>query len=113
VAGTMCGLVNLLVYFRWLWVDCLWLPSFVPSPLRDGGYDVADYCAVDPAYGTLDDFQELLHEAHDRGLRIVIDLVMNHTSDQHPWFQASRTDPDRKSTRLNSSHVSISYAVFC
>lgn len=93
-AGTIRGLINRLDYLQWLGVDCLWLPPFFPSPLRDGGYDVADYCAVDPAYGTLDDFQELLHEAHDRGLRIVIDLVMNHTSDQHPWFQASRTDPD-------------------
>src|SRR5690625_6599263 len=67
---------------------------FFPSTLRDGGYDVADYCAVAPEYGTIDDFNELLEAAHARGLRIIIDLVMNHTSDQHPWIQASRTDPD-------------------
>src|SRR5699024_7804325 len=68
-------------YLQLLGVDCSWLPTCWPSPLRDGGYDVADYCLVDPAYGTLDDFQELLHEAHDRCLRIVIDLVRNHTSE--------------------------------
>src|SRR5690625_6350706 len=67
---------------------------FFPSTLRDGGYDVADYCAVAPEYGTVDDCNELLEAAHAGGLRIIIDLVMNHTSDQHPWFQACRPDPD-------------------
>jgi len=70
------------------------LPPFYASPLRDGGYDISDYCAVLPEFGTLPDFTELVSQAHARGLRVITDLVMNHTSDQHPWFQASRSDPD-------------------
>jgi len=93
-AGDLRGLIDRLDYLQWLGVDCLWIPPFYPSPLRDGGYDVADYTAVASEYGTIEDFEELLREAHARGLRIIIDLVMNHTSDQHPWFQASRSMPD-------------------
>ncbi|UZN04487.1 maltose alpha-D-glucosyltransferase [Cellulomonas sp. S1-8] len=93
-SGDLPGLVQRLDYLQWLGVDCLWLPPFYPSPLRDGGYDVADYTAVAPQYGTLDDFRTLVTECHRRGMRIVVDLVMNHTSDQHPWFQASRSDPE-------------------
>jgi len=92
--GDLRGLIDRLDYLQWLGVDCLWLPPFFPSPMRDGGYDVADYTAVAAQYGTLQDFQELIEQAHARGIRIVIDLVMNHTSDQHPWFQASRSDPE-------------------
>ncbi len=92
--GDLRGLIGRLDYLRWLGVDCLWLPPFYPSPLRDGGYDVADYTSIAPQLGSMEDFQELITEAHRRGIRIVIDLVMNHTSDQHPWFQASRTDPE-------------------
>ena len=72
----------------------LWLPPFYASPLRDGGYDISDYTAVLPEFGTLPEFIELVSQAHARGIRIVTDLVMNHTSDQHPWFQASRADPE-------------------
>ena len=93
-SGDLPGLVQRLDYLQWLGVDCLWLPPFYPSPLRDGGYDVSDYTAVAPQYGTLDDFRTLVTECHRRGMRIVGDLVMNHTSDQHPWFHASRSDPD-------------------
>ncbi|GIG40044.1 maltose alpha-D-glucosyltransferase [Cellulomonas phragmiteti] len=93
-SGDLPGLIQRLDYLQWLGVDCLWLPPFYPSPLRDGGYDVADYTAVAPQYGTLDDFRTLVTECHRRGMRIVVDLVMNHTSDQHPWFQASRSDPE-------------------
>ncbi|MCC2321608.1 maltose alpha-D-glucosyltransferase [Cellulomonas xiejunii] len=93
-SGDLPGLIQRLDYLQWLGVDCLWLPPFYPSPLRDGGYDVSDYTAVAPQYGTLDDFRTLVTECHRRGMRIVVDLVMNHTSDQHPWFQASRSDPD-------------------
>jgi maltose alpha-D-glucosyltransferase/alpha-amylase len=75
-------------------VDCLWLPPFFRSPLRDNGYDVSDYRSVQPEIGTIDDFVDFLGAAHDRGMRVIIDMVVNHTSDQHPWFQASRTDPD-------------------
>jgi maltose alpha-D-glucosyltransferase/alpha-amylase len=93
-SGDLRGLTERLDYLHWLGVDCLWLPPFYPSPLRDGGYDVADYTAVAPQYGTLDDFTDLVAQAHERGMRVVVDLVMNHSSDQHPWFQASRSDPD-------------------
>ncbi|UNX56425.1 maltose alpha-D-glucosyltransferase [Georgenia sp. TF02-10] len=92
--GNLRGLIERLDYLQWLGVDCLWLPPFYPSPLRDGGYDVSDYISVAPEYGTMEDFHELMREAHARGMRIVIDLVMNHTSDQHPWFQSSRSNPD-------------------
>ncbi|MGI4896711.1 MAG: alpha-amylase family glycosyl hydrolase, partial [Janthinobacterium lividum] len=92
--GDFSGLTSRLDYLQWLGIDCLWLPPFFASPLRDGGYDISDYNAVLPEFGTLPEFQRLVQEAHQRGIRIIIDLVMNHTSDQHPWFQASRSDPD-------------------
>ncbi len=92
--GDLSGLTDKLDYLQWLGVDCLWLPPFYPSPLRDGGYDVADYLDVHPDIGTLGDFVQLVDAAHSRGLRVIVDFVMNHTSDQHPWFQASRSDPD-------------------
>ncbi len=92
--GDFRGLVEKLDYLEWLGVDCLWIPPFFPSPLRDGGYDVADYTGVLPQIGTIEDFRYFLNEAHERGIRVIIDFVMNHTSDQHPWFQASRSDPD-------------------
>jgi maltose alpha-D-glucosyltransferase/alpha-amylase len=92
-SGDLTGLIGKLDYLQWLGVDCLWLPPFYASPLRDGGYDVSDYNSVLPEFGTLPDFTELVSQAHARGLRVIVDLVMNHTSDQHPWFQASRSDP--------------------
>ena len=92
--GDLPGVEEKLDYLKWLGVDCLWLPPFYPSPFRDGGYDVSDYTDVAPELGTLADFGRLLEAAHARGLRIIIDFVMNHTSDAHPWFQSSRTDPD-------------------
>ncbi|WP_433894503.1 maltose alpha-D-glucosyltransferase [Streptomyces sp. CA-111067] len=92
--GDLKGLTEKLDYLQWLGVDCLWLPPFFASPLRDGGYDIADYTAVLPEFGLLEDFVALLDETHRRGMRVIIDMVMNHTSDQHPWFQASRSDPD-------------------
>ncbi|GAB2474609.1 maltose alpha-D-glucosyltransferase [Jatrophihabitans fulvus] len=93
-SGDLRGLTDKLDYLQWLGVDCLWLPPFFQSPLRDGGYDVSDYTAVLPEFGTIDDFKNFLDAAHERGIRVIIDFVMNHTSDQHPWFQASRSDPD-------------------
>ena len=93
-SGDFTGLVSKLDYLQWLGVDCLWLPPFYASPLRDGGYDISDYNAVLPEFGTLPEFTELVAQAHARGIRIVTDLVINHTSDQHPWFQASRADPE-------------------
>jgi len=88
------GLTHKLDYLEWLGIDCLWLPPFYASPLRDGGYDISDFRAVLPEFGTVEDFVELLDEAHKRDIRVITDLVMNHTSDQHPWFQESRRDPE-------------------
>jgi maltose alpha-D-glucosyltransferase/alpha-amylase len=92
--GDLRGLTSRLDYLQWLGIDCLWLLPIYASPLRDGGYDISDYLSVLPEFGDLGDFIELVDAAHARGLRIVADLVLNHTSDQHPWFQASRSDPD-------------------
>jgi maltose alpha-D-glucosyltransferase / alpha-amylase len=92
--GDLRGLADKLDYLQWLGVDCLWLPPFYASPLRDGGYDISDFRAVLPEFGTVDDFVYLLDQAHRRGLRVITDLVLNHTSDAHPWFQESRQHPD-------------------
>ena len=92
--GDFSGLIQKLDYLEWLGVDCLWLLPFYPSPLRDDGYDVADFHNIAASYGTMDDFRRLLEEAHRRGIRVIVDLVLNHTSDQHAWFQAARTSPD-------------------
>jgi maltose alpha-D-glucosyltransferase/alpha-amylase len=92
--GDLRGLIAKLDYFRDLGVDCLWLQPIYPSPLEDDGYDIADYYNIHPDYGTLDDFKTFLSEAHARDLRVVADLVLNHTSDQHPWFQAARASRD-------------------
>jgi maltose alpha-D-glucosyltransferase / alpha-amylase len=89
-SGDFRGLTERLDYLQWLGIDCIWLLPIFPSPLRDGGYDVADYFSILPAYGTLGDFYEFLEAAHERGIRVIADLVMNHTSDQHPWFQEAR-----------------------
>jgi len=91
--GDIKGLTSKLDYLQWLGIDCIWLLPIYASPLRDGGYDISDYFAILPEFGDLGDFVELVDEAHKRGMRVVADLVMNHTSDQHPWFQASRSDP--------------------
>jgi maltose alpha-D-glucosyltransferase / alpha-amylase len=91
--GDLAGLTSKLDYLAWLGIDCLWLPPFFQSPLRDGGYDIAGYTEIPAELGTLKDFTALLDAAHERGIRVIVGLVMNHTSDQHPWFQASRADP--------------------
>ncbi|MEX2374384.1 MAG: alpha-amylase family glycosyl hydrolase, partial [Dehalococcoidia bacterium] len=88
--GDFRGLTEKLDYLQDLGVTALWLLPFYPSPLRDDGYDIAEYTSVNPSYGTLKDFQTFLVEAHRRGLRVITELVMNHTSDQHPWFQRAR-----------------------
>jgi maltose alpha-D-glucosyltransferase / alpha-amylase len=92
--GDIRGLTSRLDYLQWLGIDCIWLLPIYDSPLRDGGYDIADFMRVLDDYGNIADFVELVEEAHKRGIRVIADLVMNHTSDQHAWFQASRTDPD-------------------
>jgi maltose alpha-D-glucosyltransferase / alpha-amylase len=91
--GDFAGLTESLDYIQELGVDCLWVLPMYPSPLRDDGYDIADFYGIHPSYGTVEDFQKFLDAAHARNLRVITDLVMNHTSDQHPWFQASRSNP--------------------
>jgi glycosidase len=83
-------LTEKLDYLQDLGVTAIWLLPFYPSPLKDDGYDIADYTSVHPNYGTIRDFQAFLREAHARGLRVITELVLNHTSDQHPWFQRAR-----------------------
>jgi maltose alpha-D-glucosyltransferase/alpha-amylase len=90
--GDLRGLIMKLDYLQRLGVDCLWLLPIYASPLLDDGYDIADYYSIHPDYGTLDDFKELISAAHQRGMHLIADLVLNHTSDQHPWFQAARRD---------------------
>jgi maltose alpha-D-glucosyltransferase/alpha-amylase len=92
--GDFRGLIDHLDYLEWLGVDCIWLLPFNTSPLRDGGYDISDYYNVLPDYGTVEDVRELVAKAHERGMRVIMDLVINHTSDQHPWFQQARSSPD-------------------
>jgi len=92
--GDFQGLMRRLDYLHGLGVTAVWLMPFQPSPGRDDGYDITDYYGVNPAYGTLGDFVEFTHAAKQRGIRVLIDLVVNHTSDQHPWFRAARSDPN-------------------
>jgi len=92
--GDFQGLLRRLDYLQGLGVTTIWLMPFQPSPGRDNGYDISDYYNVDPKYGTLGDFSEFTHACRERGLRVMIDLVVNHTSDQHPWFREARSDPD-------------------
>jgi maltose alpha-D-glucosyltransferase / alpha-amylase len=88
--GDFRGLIEKLDYLEWLGIDVLWLLPFFQSPLRDGGYDVSDFYSILPEYGNLNDFMEFVEEAHQRGIRVVVDFVVNHTSDEHPWFQEAR-----------------------
>jgi maltose alpha-D-glucosyltransferase/alpha-amylase len=88
--GDLPGLTSKLDYLQRLEIDCVWLLPMYPSPLRDDGYDISDFCGINPDYGTLEDFEIFVKAAHDRGIRVIADLVLNHTSDQHPWFVAAR-----------------------
>jgi maltose alpha-D-glucosyltransferase/alpha-amylase len=92
--GDFRGLTSKLDYIRDLGVTCLWLLPMYPSPFRDDGYDIADYCSIHPAYGTLDDFRVFLDEVHARDMRVITELVLNHTSDQHQWFKEARSSRD-------------------
>ncbi|MBW3588549.1 MAG: glycoside hydrolase family 13 protein [Actinobacteria bacterium] len=96
--GDFPGILGKLDYLEWLGIDAIWVTPFYPSPMADHGYDVSDYKAVDPVFGTLGDVDALLEQAHARGIKVIFDIVPNHTSDQHPWFQnaiRARSDPDR------------------
>lgn len=90
--GDLKGITKKLDYLKWLGIDAIWISPFFKSPMVDGGYDISDYCDVDPIFGTMKDFDELLEEAHKRNIKVIIDQVFNHTSDQHPWFQESKKD---------------------
>ena len=93
--GDFNGLTSKLDYLQDLGITCLWLLPFFPSPLKDDGYDISDYRNIHPSYGTLADFKAFVAAAHLRGIHVLIELVVNHTSDQHPWFQAARRAPSR------------------
>jgi maltose alpha-D-glucosyltransferase/alpha-amylase len=107
--GDFNGMVEKLDYLEWLGVDCIWLLPFYQSPLRDGGYDISDFYSILPEYGNLNDFMEFLEAAHERGMRVIADMVMNHTSDQHPWFQESRIPGSAKRDWYVWSHDESKY----
>jgi maltose alpha-D-glucosyltransferase / alpha-amylase len=92
--GDLRGVTEKLDYLEWLGIDCIWLLPMYPSPLRDGGYDIADFYDIHPDYGTVEDFRAFVDAAHQRQIRVIADLVMNHTSSDHPWFQEARSSPD-------------------
>ena len=93
-SGDFRGLTEKLDYLQWLGVDCIWLLPFYKSPLRDGGYDISDFFQIQPDYGTVDDVRDFIEAAHQRGIRVIADMVMNHTSSEHPWFQEARASVD-------------------
>src|SRR5918992_677301 len=93
-SGDFLGLAEKLDYLQWLGIDCIWLLPMYQSPLKDGGYDIADFFAVHEDYGVIEDVRRFIDEAHQRGMRVIADLVMNHTSSDHPWFQEARSSPD-------------------
>lgn len=87
--GDLQGIRRRLSYLKWLGIDAIWIAPIFPSPMADNGYDVSDYEGIDPLYGTLSDFDQLLQEAHANNIKIILDFVPNYTSDQHPWFKQS------------------------
>ena len=92
--GDIPGIISRLDYLRWLGVDVLWISPMYCSPMVDNGYDISDYYHIDPTFGTDEDMDRLIEEAGKRGMKILMDLVVNHTSDKHPWFQAAMADMD-------------------
>ena len=92
--GDLVGIINRLPYLLELGVDAIWLSPIFPSPMADFGYDISDYTGIEPLFGTMQDFDALLAAAHDNELKLILDLVPNHTSDQHPWFIESRSSRD-------------------
>lgn len=92
--GDLAGIRQRLDYLAWLGIEAIWISPIYPSPMADFGYDISDYCSIDPLFGSLEDFDGLLEDAHRRGLKVVLDYVPNHTSDRHPWFQQSRSSRD-------------------
>ncbi|MBD0353415.1 MAG: alpha-amylase, partial [Flavisolibacter sp.] len=92
--GDLRGIIQRLDYLQWLGITAIWISPIYPSPMKDFGYDISDYTGIHPVFGTMEDFDELLREAHNRNIKLILDLVPNHTSDQHPWFLASRSSKD-------------------
>src|SRR4249920_2071380 len=92
--GDLPGITSKLDYLEWLGVDAVWLSPIYPSPMADFGYDVSDYCDIEPLFGSLAGFDALVAELHERGMRVLLDWVPNHTSDRHAWFEASRSSRD-------------------
>ena len=92
--GDLEGIIERVDYLSWLGVDAVWICPIYPSPMADFGYDVADYVGIDPLFGTLEDFDRLVAALHERGIRLILDFVPNHSSDQHPWFQEARASRD-------------------
>jgi alpha-glucosidase len=92
--GDLGGIAGRMDYLEWLGVDAVWISPFYPSPMADFGYDITDHTSVDPLFGTLENFDFLVAGAHRRGIRVILDYVPNHTSDEHPWFVASRSSRD-------------------
>ncbi len=92
--GDLSGIISRLDYLKKLGIDGIWLSPIYPSPLKDFGYDICDYRGIDPLFGSLEDFSKLVGEAHNRGIRIILDMVFNHSSECHPWFKESRSSPD-------------------
>jgi maltose alpha-D-glucosyltransferase / alpha-amylase len=109
-SGDFRGLVEKLDYLEWLGIDCIWLLPFYQSPLRDGGYDISDFYSILPEHGSLNDFTNFLTGAHGRGIKVVADFVVNHTSDQHPWFQESRQPGSAKRDWYVWSETNEKYA---
>ncbi|GAB3196540.1 alpha-glucosidase [Pontibacter aydingkolensis] len=92
--GDLKGIISRLDHLKWLGVTAVWISPIYPSPMADFGYDISDYCGIHPLFGTMDDFDQLLKEVHKRDMKLILDLVPNHSSDQHPWFQESRSSKD-------------------
>lgn len=92
--GDLRGIISRLDYLKWLGITAVWVSPIYPSPMADFGYDISDYCGIHPLFGTMDDFDELLQEVHNRDMKLILDLVPNHTSNEHPWFQESRSSRD-------------------
>ena len=103
-SGDFRGLTEKLDYLQWLGIDCIWLLPYFRSPLRDGGYDISDFFTIQPDYGTVDDVRDFIEAAHQRGIRVIADLVMNHTSSDHPWFQESRSGDPGGALRARWNH---------
>ena len=108
--GDFAGLTERLDYLEWLGVDCLWLTPFYSSPLRDGGYDVSDYESVNPRYGTIEEVRGFVDGLHARGMRVIADLPINHTSDAHPWFQAARQSGSPGDSRPDPGRICPNYS---